>query len=315
MSPEERAASVRMRITECWRKWDNYRLRYPDSWSQERARIDEFMSDLDKLADVLALPLSGGPTEPKPKLAEKYLDAIWAEIPLGVKARIMLHFPDGLDPVRLALRAKPAPLPSSSSVREALEKAQRIYKRCALFPENSADGLMALLELRIVCHDELVPLLAALADPVSTTERSVVLAAEEYGLRCAEASGRKFDIGELVSFKAWFYAGARWAASHPGADVQGPQSVTMAATTERMFPIQHAIVDLPWRVIASHEAQAFKNHHQTLATLAGRGGLSACEAVAVLRDRPWHRMDLQMAVDELRSIVAEATTEPEGGAK
>jgi hypothetical protein len=47
---------------------------------------------------------------------------------------------------------------------------------------------------------------------------------------------------------------------------------------------------IPWDMIAPHEAQAQKNHHQSLAELASRGGLSACEAVAVLQDRPWRKM-------------------------
>jgi len=39
----------------------------------------------------------------------------------------------------------------------------------------------------------------------------VVAAAESYALKCVKASGQKFDISELNSLKAWFYAGAAWA--------------------------------------------------------------------------------------------------------
>lgn len=41
---------------------------------------------------------------------------------------------------------------------------------------------------------------------------------------------------------------------------------------------------IPWEIIAPHEAQAQKNHGQTLGGLASRGGLGASEAVAILRD-------------------------------
>lgn len=42
-----------------------------------------------------------------------------------------------------------------------------------------------------------------------------------------------------------------------------------------------------WAMIAPHEAQAQRNHYQTLRRLHARGGLSWCEALAVLEDRPW----------------------------
>jgi hypothetical protein len=46
-----------------------------------------------------------------------------------------------------------------------------------------------------------------------------------------------------------------------------------------------------WSVIAGHERQAMINHGQTLARLAERGGLSPAEAVAIIEDRKFHRMD------------------------
>jgi hypothetical protein len=71
------------------------------------------------------------------------------------------------------------------------------------------------------------------------------------------------------------------------------------ATVERLFPIQGGPA-IPWSAIAPHEAQAMQNHgRQDLATLARRGGLSPCEAVAVLEDRPWHRMDAADALARL----------------
>lgn len=46
---------------------------------------------------------------------------------------------------------------------------------------------------------------------------------------------------------------------------------------------------IPWAMIASHERQADRNHGQTLRRLHDRGGLSWCEALAVLEDRPWRK--------------------------
>lgn len=48
---------------------------------------------------------------------------------------------------------------------------------------------------------------------------------------------------------------------------------------------------IPWGLIAPHEKQALKNHGQTLKRLAERGGLSFCEALAVLEDRQWRNTD------------------------
>lgn len=60
-----------------------------------------------------------------------------------------------------------------------------------------------------------------------------------------------------------------------------------ARVVERLFPIMDAKdLLLPWRVIEPHEQQAERNHGQTLARLAERGGLSVVEAVAVLLDLP-----------------------------
>lgn len=62
---------------------------------------------------------------------------------------------------------------------------------------------------------------------------------------------------------------------------------------ERQFPILPSSENysIPWGLIAPHEEQALKNHGQTLERLAQRHGLSFCEAVAIIEDRPWRRMD------------------------
>ena len=62
---------------------------------------------------------------------------------------------------------------------------------------------------------------------------------------------------------------------------------------------------IPLAMIAPHEAQAWVNHGQTLARLAERGGLSACEAVAVLEDRRWFSMTPVTADARLTQLVAE----------
>jgi hypothetical protein len=56
-----------------------------------------------------------------------------------------------------------------------------------------------------------------------------------------------------------------------------------------MFPILNdpVVRAIPWPVIAGHEAQAQKNHYQSLTRLAERGGLSVVEAVVVLLDIPF----------------------------
>ncbi len=53
---------------------------------------------------------------------------------------------------------------------------------------------------------------------------------------------------------------------------------------------------VPWSLVESHERQAYKNHGQTLARLAERGGLAPCELLAVLQDRKWQRMSFDDAV-------------------
>lgn len=48
---------------------------------------------------------------------------------------------------------------------------------------------------------------------------------------------------------------------------------------------------VPWSAVDPHAEQAVKNHSQPLMALASRGGLTACEMVAVLEGRAWRRMD------------------------
>jgi hypothetical protein len=75
-------------------------------------------------------------------------------------------------------------------------------------------------------------------------------------------------------------------------------------TSARVFPIQDAPW-IPWRLIAPHEAQAQLNHHQSLETLAKRGGLTCAEAVAVLENREWKPMEYKNARARLLGLVGE----------
>ncbi|RVH56226.1 hypothetical protein CN213_15885 [Sinorhizobium meliloti] len=54
--------------------------------------------------------------------------------------------------------------------------------------------------------------------------------------------------------------------------------------TEPMFPIlgDPIVKAIPWAAITPHEAQAMKNHSQTLNRLAQRGGLGVYEAYWVM---------------------------------
>jgi hypothetical protein len=66
---------------------------------------------------------------------------------------------------------------------------------------------------------------------------------------------------------------------------------------------------IPWSLIAPHEAQAKSNHGQSLERLDERGGLTADEAVAVLEDRPWHRMPRAESNARLLELMAEHSRE------
>ncbi len=70
----------------------------------------------------------------------------------------------------------------------------------------------------------------------------------------------------------------------------------------KRFPVLHNLGHrgekeyIPWEVIAPHEAQAYKNHGQSLERLASRGGLSYREMYAVLRNKEfdsWNRSDFE----------------------
>jgi prepilin-type N-terminal cleavage/methylation domain-containing protein len=68
--------------------------------------------------------------------------------------------------------------------------------------------------------------------------------------------------------------------------------------------VEGGLTSLPWRLVEAHEKQALSNHDQSVQELARRGGLSVTEAVAVLEDRKWTRMDFKAADDRLKQLVA-----------
>ncbi len=67
--------------------------------------------------------------------------------------------------------------------------------------------------------------------------------------------------------------------------------------TARWMPIQHT--SLAVRIGDLNEQQAQTNHGQTLQRLAERGGLSLCEALALIEKRRWRRMEFGDALNQL----------------
>lgn len=87
------------------------------------------------------------------------------------------------------------------------------------------------------------------------------------------------------------------------------EGATVAAP--RQFPIRHddQLTSIPWDTIAPHEVQALRNHHRSLASLAERGGLTPCEALAVIEGRPWERMAFTDARRRLADYVRGASAD------
>lgn len=73
----------------------------------------------------------------------------------------------------------------------------------------------------------------------------------------------------------------------------------------KQFPILGSRgVTIDWALVEDHQRQAYKNHRQTVARLAERGGLSWCELHAVLHNREWQKMDENEAILACRAIEA-----------
>jgi hypothetical protein len=59
-------------------------------------------------------------------------------------------------------------------------------------------------------------------------------------------------------------------------------------------------------MIESHDEQAKSNHcGQDLAVLQSRGGVSPCEALAILDDKAWSKLDQNAAYDELSKRITD----------
>ncbi|MCV0395417.1 MAG: hypothetical protein K5872_21975 [Rhizobiaceae bacterium] len=86
-----------------------------------------------------------------------------------------------------------------------------------------------------------------------------------------------------------------------GMDYELPGKIAKA----RLAGFREIVISVPWGLLAPHERQAVRNHGQSLVTLAGRGGLSACEALAVLEDREWRQMDFGTAHYRLATALRE----------
>lgn len=57
---------------------------------------------------------------------------------------------------------------------------------------------------------------------------------------------------------------------------------------------------IPWAMLEAHDQQAKYNHAgQDLERLRERHGISPCEALAIMEDRPWTALDLEWSYGEL----------------
>ena len=57
----------------------------------------------------------------------------------------------------------------------------------------------------------------------------------------------------------------------------------------KIFPIMESDKFIPYLLVKAHEAQAYKNHDQSVDTLALRGGLAYEELYAILRDECFNK--------------------------
>lgn len=69
---------------------------------------------------------------------------------------------------------------------------------------------------------------------------------------------------------------------------------------------------VPWELVAPHEARARRNHNQTLARLAERGGLAPSELLSLLQDKPLNfrvQDDLEGIAAQLEALGVELLAE------
>lgn len=98
-----------------------------------------------------------------------------------------------------------------------------------------------------------------------------------------------------------------------------PASPGVPVADKRRFPVlgpspEGCPASVPWAMLEPWEPRAVTNHCQTLEQLARRGGLGACEMVAVLENREWRKMS-DGGVARLKELIVqwEAPAEYERG--
>jgi len=70
-------------------------------------------------------------------------------------------------------------------------------------------------------------------------------------------------------------------------------------------------LQVPWAMMEPHDIQARRNHcDQSLEVLRSRGGMSSCEALAILDGRLWVKMQQNEAHEELVRRI-KAFTQPQ----
>lgn len=85
----------------------------------------------------------------------------------------------------------------------------------------------------------------------------------------------------------------------------------MTSSQEPMFPIMGG-PKVPWSLIAPYEHQAHTNHGQTLKRLAERGGLSICEAMAVMSSVRYEKRPIaKPTVEDWLDFIAERSAKAE----
>lgn len=110
---------------------------------------------------------------------------------------------------------------------------------------------------------------------------------EQLSALAQQAGATHYSPPPMRAVRGWSFTHEQLAAFADALAAQAAQ----AARTARRFPImRHPDIVLPWTLIELHEEQAQRNHYQSLQRLAERGGLSCCEAAAVLENRSWQKI-------------------------
>lgn len=111
--------------------------------------------------------------EQQPDLAPlKYLDAIWADIPLGVKAHIMRLHPAGLDPLRRAITET---ADAQRGRAEAAEQREQALREATLSADDKRHDLLVELIALVDEHRHASPnLFYARVDNIVKRARALI---------------------------------------------------------------------------------------------------------------------------------------------